>query len=114
MDVVPTLLCFVAVASCVHSAAIIQQSQSMVERPGNPASLECSLEGQSNPNFYWKPEMEICGVWCVAMFLLGAGHSDGRIIQKQSLALENGARAQLDCEQTDGHPRMFWYRNHRC
>uniref|UniRef100_A0A7M4DXS9 T cell receptor beta variable 30 n=1 Tax=Crocodylus porosus TaxID=8502 RepID=A0A7M4DXS9_CROPO len=22
-------------------------------KPGSPASLECSLEGQSNPNFYW-------------------------------------------------------------
>uniref|UniRef100_A0A7M4DXQ3 Ig-like domain-containing protein n=1 Tax=Crocodylus porosus TaxID=8502 RepID=A0A7M4DXQ3_CROPO len=54
--------------------------------------------------------MGLCLVWCMAVCLLGVRHSDGRIIQKQSLVLENGTRAQLDCEQTDGHSRMFWYR----
>ncbi|KAH1187627.1 hypothetical protein KIL84_020376 [Mauremys mutica] len=36
-----------------HSATIVQSPQSVVEELGGQISLECSLEGTSNPYFYW-------------------------------------------------------------
>uniref|UniRef100_A0A674J5G5 Ig-like domain-containing protein n=1 Tax=Terrapene triunguis TaxID=2587831 RepID=A0A674J5G5_9SAUR len=37
----------------VHSATIVQSPQSVVEELGRQISLECSLEGTSNPYIYW-------------------------------------------------------------
>ncbi|CAM5078397.1 unnamed protein product [Natator depressus] len=48
---VPALFWFLV--SCTRSATIVQSPQSMVEQLGRQASLECSLEGTSNPNIYW-------------------------------------------------------------
>ncbi|KYO37519.1 hypothetical protein Y1Q_0015255 [Alligator mississippiensis] len=49
-------------------------------------------------------------VWCVAFCLLAVSLLDARISQTESLVVKKGSSAKLQCEQTDGHNYMFWYR----
>ncbi|KAL8202744.1 UNVERIFIED_CONTAM: hypothetical protein K2H54_024181, partial [Gekko kuhli] len=48
--------------------------------------------------------------WCVVICLVYAGCSRAAVSQPPSRVLQEGQTAQLECQQTDGHLYMYWYR----
>ncbi|XP_060125076.1 uncharacterized protein LOC118097932 [Zootoca vivipara] len=49
--------------------------------------------------------------WCLlSVWLLEIGSSNARIDQTQGLVLREGDTAQLECNQTESHNYLFWYR----
>lgn len=50
-------------------------------------------------------------IFSYVYFLLGC--SDANIIQPQSMMLEEGQDARLECRQDYGHHNMLWFRQHK-
>nr|XP_016852964.1 PREDICTED: T-cell receptor beta-1 chain C region [Anolis carolinensis] len=53
--------------------------------------------------------MEVQIVWCAAISLLVAGHTDGEIQQPPSFIVEKGASVRFQCKKSNNHDAMYWY-----